>query len=50
MFNQVKYDYVCFLKSDFQGITFQVFLYFFIIRKVGQRKIFSGQRKVWLGF
>jgi hypothetical protein len=22
----------------------------FAIKKVGQRKIFSGQRKIWLGF
>jgi len=49
-FNQVKYGCVCFLKSDFQGITFQIFLCLFVIRKVGQRKTLSGQRKVWFGF
>jgi hypothetical protein len=42
--------YVCFLKSGFREITFQTFLYLFTIKKVGQRKILSGQRKFWLGF
>jgi hypothetical protein len=29
---------------------FQTFLCLFVIRKVGQRKIFFSQRKIWLGF
>ena len=39
-------DYVCFPESDFQKITFQTFLYLFDIKKVGQRKILSDQRKI----
>jgi len=35
--------YVCFLKSDFQKITFQIFLSLFAIRKVSQQKTLSGQ-------
>jgi len=31
-------------------ITFQIFLCLFVIRKIDQRKIFSSQRKIWLGF
>jgi hypothetical protein len=31
-------------------ITFQTFLCLFVIRKVGQRKTLSSQRKNWLGF
>jgi len=42
--------HLCFLESDFREITFQTFLCLFAIRKVGQRKIFSSQRKIWLGF
>jgi hypothetical protein len=34
----------------FLGITFQTFLYLFAIRKVGQRKTLSSQRKIWLDF
>jgi hypothetical protein len=30
--------------------TFQTFLCLFVIRKVGQRKTLSSQRKIWLGF
>ena len=41
---------VCFPESDFRETTFQTFLCLFAIRKVGQRKIFSSQRKIWLGF
>jgi len=37
--------HVCFLK-----ITFQTFLYLFVIRKVGQQKTLFSQRKIWLGF
>jgi hypothetical protein len=41
---------VCFPESDFQETTFQTFLCLFAIRKVGQRKTLSSQRKIWLGF
>jgi hypothetical protein len=41
---------VCFSESDFRETTFQTFLCLFAIRKVGQRKTFSSQRKIWLGF
>jgi len=34
----------------FREITFQTFLCLFFIRKVGQRKTLSSQRKIWLGF
>ena len=37
--------YVCFLENTFREIIFQIFLYLFIIKKVGQRKTLSGQRK-----
>jgi len=42
--------YVCFPESGFRKTTFQIFMCLFAIRKVGQRKIFSNQRKIWLGF
>jgi len=42
--------YVCFLESGFRKTTFQTFLYLFAIRKVGQRKTLSRQRKNWFGF
>jgi hypothetical protein len=41
---------ICFPESGFREITFQTFLCLFAIRKVGQRKTLSGQRKIWLGF
>ena len=41
---------VCFLESSFREITFQTFLCLFVIRKVGQRKTLSSQRKIWLCF
>jgi len=41
---------VCFPESGFQETTFQTFLCLFAIRKVGQRKALSSQRKIWLGF
>jgi hypothetical protein len=41
---------VCFPESDFRETTFQTFLCLFAIRKVGQRKTLSRQRKIWLGF
>jgi len=34
----------------FREITFQTFFCLFTIRKVGQRKIFSCQRKIWFDF
>ena len=42
--------HVCFPESSFRETTFQIFLYLFAIRKGGQRKILSSQRKIWLGF
>jgi hypothetical protein len=41
---------VCFLESGFREITFQIFPCLFAIRKVGQRKTLSNQRKIWFGF
>jgi hypothetical protein len=47
----------CFSDIGFRKTIFQVFLCLFVIRKVGQWKIFfnqqktlSSQRKIWLGF
>ena len=37
--------HVCFPESSFWEIIFQTFLCLFVIRKVDQRKILSGQRK-----
>ena len=34
----------------FRKITFETFLCLFGIKKVGQRKTLSSQRKIWLGF
>jgi hypothetical protein len=45
-----KLGRVYLLKSGFQEIIFQTFMCLFIIRKVGQRKILSSQRKIWLSF
>jgi len=42
--------YVCFPEFTFRKTTFQTFLCLFDIRKVGQRKILSSRRKIWLGF
>ena len=42
--------YVCFFEFTFWETTFQTFLCLFAIRKVGQRKALSSQRKIWLGF
>ena len=49
--------HVCFSENSFREIIFQTFLCLFAIRKVGQRKTFSGQRKtlfsqrnIWLDF
>jgi hypothetical protein len=44
------FDCVCFPESGFRETTFQTFLCLFAIRKVGQRKTLSSQRKIWLGF
>jgi len=41
---------VCFPESGFQKTTFQTFPCLFAIRKGGQRKTLSSQRKIWLGF
>jgi len=38
------------MESSFQETTFQTFMCLFSIRKVGQRKTLSSQRKIWLGF
>jgi hypothetical protein len=39
-----------FSENGFRETTFQTFLCLFAIRKVGQRKTLSSQRKIWLGF
>jgi hypothetical protein len=36
---------VCFSESSFRETTFQTFMCLFVIRKVGQRKTLSSQRK-----
>jgi len=41
---------VCFPESGFRETTFQTFLCLFAIRKFGQRKTLSSQRKIWLSF
>jgi hypothetical protein len=41
---------VFFPESDFRETTFQTFQCLFAIRKVGQRKTLSSQRKIWLDF
>jgi len=50
LFKTFYLGYVCFPESGFREITFQTFLCLFVIRKVGQQKTFSSQRKIWLGF
>jgi len=57
MEQQQTLGHICFLKSSFWKITFQTFLCLFAIRKVGEWKTLSGQRKtlfsqikIWLGF
>jgi len=44
------YGHVCLPESSFRETTFQTFLCLFAIRKGGQRKTLSSQRKIWLGF
>jgi hypothetical protein len=39
-----------FLGTDFREITFQTFLYLFVIKKVSQWKTLSSKKKIWLGF
>jgi hypothetical protein len=41
------FGFVCFPESGFREIIFQTFLCLFAIRKVGQQKILSSQRKIW---
>ena len=50
LFKHWTRGHVCFMKSGFRETIFQTFLYLFVIKKVGQRKIFYSQRKIWLGF
>jgi hypothetical protein len=38
------------MKSGFLETTFQTFMRLFVIRKVGQRKTLSSQKKIWFGF
>jgi hypothetical protein len=38
------------MKNGFLETTFQTFLCLFVIKKVGQRKTLSNQRKIWFGF
>jgi hypothetical protein len=45
-----SFGYVCFPESSFRETTFQTFMCLFAIRKVGQRKTLSCQKKIWLGF
>jgi len=42
--------YVCFLEFIFRETIFQTFMCLFDIRKLGQRKTLSSQRKICLGF
>ena len=37
---------VCFSKTSFKKITFQIFMCLFVIKKVDQWKILSGQQKI----
>jgi len=48
--NNYVLGHVCFLESSFWETTFQTFMCLFSIRKVGQRKTLSSQRKIWFGF
>ena len=38
------------MESGFLKTTFQTFLCLLVIRKVGQQKTLSSQRKIWLSF
>jgi len=46
----IAYGHVCFPEFTFRETTFQTFLCLFAIRKVGQRKTLSSQRKIWFSF
>ena len=48
--NVFPFGCVCFPENSFRETTFQTFLCLFAIRKVGQRKTLSSQRKIQLGF
>jgi len=41
-----SFGYVCFPERGFRETTFQTFLCLFVIRKVGQWKTLSSQRKI----
>jgi hypothetical protein len=45
----VKGVFVC-VESGFLETVFQTFMCLFVIRKVGERKTLSNQRKIWLDF
>jgi len=49
-FHQSILGYVCFPEFTFWETNFQTFVCLFAIRKVGQRKTLSSQRKIWLSF
>jgi len=38
------------MESGFLEIIFQTFMCLFVIRKVGQRKTLSSERKIWFDF
>ena len=44
------FNCICFPESGFRKITFQTFLCLLAIIKVGQWKILSSKRKIWLNF
>jgi len=53
IFKKLFFKFLCIylsLEKLVPETTFQTFLCLFVIRKVGQRKTFSSQRKIWLGF
>jgi hypothetical protein len=50
MYFKINEGHVCFPESGFRETTFQIFMCLFVIRKVGQWKTLSSQRKIWLGF
>ena len=37
---------VCLMENGFLEITFQTFLYLFVIRKISQRKTLFSQKKI----
>jgi hypothetical protein len=53
IFKKLFFKFLCIyllLKKLIPEITLQTFLYLFVIRKVGQQKTLSSQRKIWLSF